>query len=217
MQPGGAERVTVLLVEDHEMVATGFRAVLEEEPDLEVVGWGRTAEEGIELAREHHPAVVLMDYRLPDLDGATAAARIRSDSPDTAVLLVTGVETEAAVAAALDAGCAGFVSKGRGIIELAQAIRAAAAGAAVFPSELLAAVAGPARQQGHDLTARELEVLGLLAEGRSTEEIADRLVVSMHTVRNHVRNILTKLGARTKLEAVVVAARTGVVDIGPGR
>lgn len=201
------------------MVASGFRAVLDEEPDLEVVGWARTASEGVTLTRELRPTVVLMDYRLPDLDGATAAAQIRADSPHTAVLLVTGVETEAAVAAALDAGCAGFVSKGRGIIELAHAIRAAAAGAAVFPSALLAAVAGPSRLQSgtHDLTTRELEVLGLLAEGCSTEEIASRLVVSLHTVRNHVRNILMKLGARTKLEAVVVAARAGVVDLGSGR
>ena len=209
--------VTVLIVEDHEMVATGFSAVLNAEPDMEVVGWARTAGEGLGIARELKPDVVLMDYRLPDADGASTAAKLRADLPGIAVLLVTGVETEAAVAAALDAGCAGFVSKGRGVAELAGAIRAAAAGAAVFPTELLASVARHGRDSGvtgHDLTAREREVLQMLAEGRGTADIAAALVVSMHTVRNHVRNILTKLDARTKLEAVVVAARSGLVEVG---
>ena len=209
--------VTVLLVEDHEMVATGLRAVLDSEPDMAVVGWARTADEGFDLARELKPDVVLMDYRLPDADGASTASRILAELPGVAVLLVTGVETEAAVAAALDAGCAGFVSKGRGVTELAGAIRSAAGGAAVFPTELLASVARHGRDTpgvGHDLTAREREVLNMLAAGHGTVEIAQELVVSMHTVRNHVRNILTKLGARTKLEAVVTAARAGLVEVG---
>jgi DNA-binding NarL/FixJ family response regulator len=213
--------IRVLLVEDHEMVAEGLRVAFGDEPDLDVVGWAPTAERGVALYEELHPDVVLMDYRLPDGSGTDAAARIRASDPDACVLLVTGASDSAIVAAALEAGCSGFVGKDRGLDELAAAIRAAAGGAAVFPAGLLAAATSrtaPARTRpGMDLTEREREVLSLLAQGRTTEEIAGELFLSHHTVRNHVRNVLAKLNAHTKLEAVIVAAREGIVDLGPSR
>jgi DNA-binding NarL/FixJ family response regulator len=215
----GTSNVRVLIVEDHEMVATGLRALLDAEPDIEVAAWARTAAEGVDAYGAHAPDVVLMDYALPDGSGTDVTARLRTDDPDACVLLVTGHEGNSRVVLeALDAGCAGFVSKERSVTDLANAIRAASRGAAVFPADLLTSVAArgdTAPKHGDDLTTREREVLDLLAHGRSTEEIQAALFLSQHTVRNHVRNVLNKLHARTKLEAVVIAARSGLVDLRP--
>jgi DNA-binding NarL/FixJ family response regulator len=208
----------VLLVEDHAMVARGLEATLADEDDLDVVGIATTVEQGVLRFKQLAPDVVVMDYRLPDGDGTDAARRIREHDADAAVLLLTGADDPGVVSAALDAGCSGFVSKGRDLDDLTSAIRAVARGAAVFPAELLSRALSPdtaATGTGADLTTREREVLGLLADGCSTEEIGSQLFLSLHTVRNHVRNILTKLHARTKLEAVVIAARAGLVDLRP--
>jgi DNA-binding NarL/FixJ family response regulator len=210
--------VRVLLVEDHEMVASGIRALLDAEPDLEVTAWARTGAEALDAYRSHRPDAVLMDYSLPDASGTELTQQIRAADPDACVLIVTGHENnQRVVAEALDAGCAGFVSKQRSVSDLANAVRAAVHGAAVFPADLLANVArrGVGNANGSELTAREREVLDLLAQGRSTDEIQQQLFLSQHTVRNHVRNVLTKLQARTKLEAVVIAARSGLVDLRP--
>jgi DNA-binding NarL/FixJ family response regulator len=210
--------VRVLLVEDHEMVASGIRTLLDAEPDLEVAAWARTGAEALDAYRSHRPDAVLMDYALPDASGTELTAEIRAHDPDACVLIVTGHDNnQRVVAEALDAGCAGFVSKERSVSDLANAIRAAVNGAAVFPADLLANITRKhsGGRDGADLTAREREVLDLLAQGRSTDEIQHQLFLSQHTVRNHVRNVLTKLQARTKLEAVVIAARSGLVDLRP--
>ncbi|HEX5613601.1 MAG TPA: response regulator transcription factor [Acidimicrobiia bacterium] len=213
-----ASGVRVLLVEDHEMVAQGLRAALSDEPDLEVVGWASTVADSIQQYASLRPDIVLMDYRLPDGTGTEAATRIRVDDPEACILLITGATDDGIVAAALEAGCSGFIGKDRDLDELGQAIRAAARGAAVFPADLLAAATrrgGNRLRVGADITERELEILRLLAEGTSTEDIAATLYLSHHTVRNHVRNLLAKLHAHTKLEAVVIAARAGLVRVGP--
>jgi DNA-binding NarL/FixJ family response regulator len=217
-EAGAGPVVRVLLVEDHAMVARGLEASLADEPDLEVVGIATTVDDGVLRFRQLSPDVVVMDFRLPDGDGTEATRRIRAIDADAAVLLLTGADDPGVVSAALDAGCSGFVSKGRDLDDLTSAIRAVARGAAVFPAGLLNRALSPeppSTGTGADLTAREREVLGLLADGRSTEEIGTELFLSLHTVRNHVRNILTKLHARTKLEAVVIAARAGIVDLRP--
>jgi len=210
--------VRVLLVEDHEMVATGITALLRAEPDLDVGTWVRTGAEALEAYERERPDAVLMDYSLPDTSGTEVTARLRERDPTACVLIVTGHEaTQRVVIEALDVGCAGFVSKERSVSDLANAIRAAVNGAAVFPADLLAMVArrGNGGRPVAELTPREREVLDLLAQGRSTDEIQERLFLSQHTVRNHVRNVLNKLQARTKLEAVVIAARAGLVDLRP--
>jgi DNA-binding NarL/FixJ family response regulator len=214
----GEPTVRVLLVEDHAMVARGLEATLAEESDLEVVGIAGTVDESVLRFKQLTPDVVVMDFRLPDGEGTEATRRIREIDADAAVLLLTGADDPGIVSAALDAGCSGFVSKGRDLDDLTSAIRAVARGAAVFPAGLLTRAFTPGTDQlgtGADLTTREREVLGLLADGCSTEEIGSQLFLSLHTVRNHVRNILTKLHARTKLEAVVIAARAGLVDLRP--
>jgi DNA-binding NarL/FixJ family response regulator len=211
--------VRVLLVEDHEMVASGITTLLEAEPDLEVAAWARTGAEALEAYGEHRPDAVLMDYALPDTTGTAVAAQLRQRDPEACVLIVTGHHgSQQVISEALEAGCSGFVSKERSVSDLANAVRAAVNGAAVFPADLLAEVtrrrtAPPAGRA--DLTSREREVLTLLAQGRSTDEIQQELFVSQHTVRNHVRSVLGKLQARTKLEAVVIAARSGLVDLRP--
>jgi len=212
--------VRVLLVEDHAMVARGIEAALADEDDLEVVGIAGTVDDGVLRFRQLGPDVVVMDFRLPDGEGTDATRQIREIDTEAVVLLLTGADDPSVVSAALDAGCSGFVSKDRDVDELASAIRAVARGAAVFPAGLLSRALSPSAaptSTGSDLTAREREVLSMLADGSSTEEIGSALFLSLHTVRNHVRNILTKLHARTKLEAVVIAARAGVVDLTPER
>lgn len=209
----------VLLVEDHEMVARGLESALNAEDDIEVVGHAASADEGVTRFDVLAPDVVVMDFRLPDSSGTDATRRILERHPEAVVLLLTGFDDSGVVAAALDAGCSGFVTKDASIENLTGAIRAVARGAAVFPADQLARALRPAAREPHvgaDLTGREREVLTMLAGGASTEEIAHQLFLSLHTVRNHVRNILTKLQARTKLEAVINAARAGLVDLRPG-
>ncbi len=219
---GTTERpITVLVVEDHLMVAQGLLALLDGEDGIATVGHATTIAAAHDAVSELHPDVVLMDFRLPDGDGVTAARRIRDHYEDIQVVLLTGAGDDSVLAAAVDAGCAGFVTKDGRVDEVVRAIRAAAAGEMAIPTDRLGALLSTLsrrRQPPNGLSARELEVLRLLATGASTTEIVEQLVLSPHTVRNHVRNILTKLGAHSKLEAVAIAAREGIVTLNdPGQ
>jgi two-component system response regulator DevR len=213
--PGRAGPARMLVVDDHELVAEALRHALDREPDLVVVGHATTVQEGVEAARELHPDVVLMDFQLPDGRGTEATARIKQERPQTTVVMLTSQADGAVLAAALEAGCSGFVAKSANFSELASAIRSVLAGEVRVPSSLLEQLAAYLRPRpatlGSDLTPRELEVLQLLAEGKSTVAIMQELVVSIHTVRNHIRNILTKLNAQSRLEAVAIATRQGLV------
>jgi DNA-binding NarL/FixJ family response regulator len=209
--------IRVLIVDDHQMMAEGLEAALEAEPDLEVVAVAGTAAGAVAAAAEHRPDVVLMDFRLPDRDGARAAADVRRADPDVVVLMLSGYGDDATLSRAIDAGCAGFVHKSGDIETVVDAVRRARAGEPVFSTEDLAKLVrhlrGDAAPVGSDLTSRELEVLQLLAEGVTTDALAERLYISRHTARSHVRNILAKLGAHSKLEAVAIAARSGIVTL----
>lgn len=204
----------VLIVDDHEMVAQGLSEVLGAEDEIDVVGRAGTVRDAERMAAQLSPDVVVMDYRLPDGDGLMATAAIREQDPDTAVVMVTASDHDTVVAAAIEAGCAGFVTKDRAAQDVVAAVHAAARGEAGFPAavlgRLLGRSGGTSRSAGA-LTPRELEVLQLLSEGLSTREIAERFVLSISTVRNHIQNILSKLDAHSKLEAVSVAMRQGIV------
>jgi DNA-binding NarL/FixJ family response regulator len=207
--------IRVVVVDDHEMFAQGLTAVLGADPMIEVVATAGTVEAGLASARMHSPDVVLMDYELPDGDGATATQQIKAEVPQVQVVMVTSFDDEGILVRAIEAGCSGFITKHKAIQEVAAAVRAAHAGEALISPSMLARLLPKLRQNpkglGSDLTAREVEVLKLLASGVSNQQIAEELVLSLHTVRNHVQNVITKLGAHSKLEAVATAVREGLI------
>ncbi|MCA1830059.1 MAG: response regulator [Actinomycetota bacterium] len=210
------EQIRVLIVDDHMMVAQGLAKVLSDQPDITVVGTASRVEDAVASARLHQPDVVMMDYELPDGNGVQATERIRADRPETRVVMVTSYTDEHVLIAAIEAGASGYVTKHKVIDEVVNAVRAAHAGEALISPTMLARLLPKLRPSertvGSDLTAREIEVLKLLAEGLSNQAISDKLVISLHTVRHHVQNIITKLGAHSKLEAVATAARAGVIS-----
>lgn len=212
----GRTQLRVLVVDDHQMFAESVARILGDEPDLEVVGTVGNAEDARLAAADAQPDVVLLDFGLPDLDGASAARVLREAHPNVQIVMLTGQIDDGVFAAAIEAGCVGLVTKDKASSELLSAVRAAGAGELAISPSTLARVLPIVRRDGHgarpQLTARELEVLVLLVEGLSTATIAQRLVVSPHTVRNHVQRILVKLEVHSKLEAVAVALRLGLVD-----
>jgi DNA-binding NarL/FixJ family response regulator len=199
------------------LVAESLSALLADEADFEVVGVATTAAAAVDLAAREHPDVAVVDFRLPDRDGVTVAADLRAAAPGIELVMMTAVPEQAVVNGALEAGYSGFVRKSSPAEELLAALRAVGRGESHFEAEVLMSLVRarrPEGQGGNDvLSERELEVLRLVAAGRGTGEIAADLNLSQHTVRNHVRNILGKLGAHSKLEAVVMAARAGLVQL----
>ena len=207
----------MLLVDDHEMVADCLATAVGAEPGLEVVGTAGGVAECLRLARELRPDVVVMDLRLrrsdADVSGLEATRQLRAMLPDVSVVMLTGHPDRHVAREALDAGCCGFVAKRARLDELVAAIRAAADGSTWFPHEAIAS-AGPAvTGAGTNLSSRESEVLTLIASGHSTGVIAQELGLSVHTTRNHIRNLMAKLGVHSRLDAVMVAARRGLVRI----
>ncbi len=210
--------ITVLLVDDHEMFVEGVSRVLAADGTFEVVAVAATVERGVAMAGAYKPAVAIVDFALPDGDGATATRRILAESPATKVVILTGRTDDKALIAAIEAGSSGFVTKDNAVAELVKAIRSVLDGEAYITPRMLSALLprlGKRTQSiGSDLTARELEVLELVADGLSNDAIAKRLFLSVNTIRNHVQNVLSKLGAHSKLEAMVIARREGLVDDG---
>jgi DNA-binding NarL/FixJ family response regulator len=208
-------KARVLVVEDHDLVAESLRRALSEEYDLEIVGVVDTVRAAVRAAVELRPDIVVMDYRLPDGTGSEATALIKAELPHTEVVMLTGQATGATLAEALEAGCSGFVTKDGSFVDLVRTLRAVIAGEVRVPQHLVSELATQLRPRspklGSDLSARELEVLQLLADGKSTADMVAELHLSIHTVRNHIRNILAKLQARSRLEAVAVATRLGLV------
>lgn len=206
--------IRVLIVDDHAMVAEGLRDALSAHDDIEVVGGAGTARHAEELVERLRPDVVVMDYRLPDSDGATTAKRMRAGKGGPAVVMVTASDHDSVVAAAVEAGCSAYVTKDRAVREVVAAVRAAARGELTFPVEVLARLLPQVREEAaaKGLSPRQLQVLQLLAAGRSTDAIATELSLSTHTVRNHVQAILSKLGVHSKLEAVNTAVQRGIID-----
>lgn len=209
----------VLLVDDEELVRTGLRMILAAEPDVEVVGEAADGGEAVDRCRELAPDVVLMDIRMPRVGGLEATRRVRALDDPPAVVVLTTFDLDEHVYDALQAGACGFLLKDVPAAQLAHAIRVAAAGEAMLAPSVTRrlierfAARGPAPVAGlpSDLTARETEVLCLLAEGLSNTEIAERLFVGDATVKTHVARVLAKCGVRDRVQAVVLAYRSGLV------
>jgi DNA-binding NarL/FixJ family response regulator len=210
-----ARPIRVLIVDDHEVLASSLAMVLDAEPDIAAVGVATTLEQARGMVGTAQPDVILLDHRMPDGDGVAAIPTLLSERPTTRVVVLTASAADHVLMAAIEAGASGFLSKTRGLDEVTAAVRAAAAGESVISPELLARLLPRfGRGSPHavdELTAREREVLGLVAEGLSNAAIAERLVVSVHTVRNHIASMSGKLGAHSKLEALSIAVRRGLL------
>ncbi|MGR3933684.1 response regulator [Streptomyces sp. BRA346] len=207
--------IRVLLVDDHQVVRRGLRTFLEVQDDIDVVGEGSDGEEGIARAEELRPDIVLMDVKMPGIDGIEALRKLRDLGNPARVLVVTSFTEKRTVVPALRAGAAGYVYKDVDPDALAGAIRSVHAGHVVLQPEVADALlsqdgAGGGQGRGGSLTDREREVLGLIADGRSNREIARRLVLSEKTVKTHVSNILMKLDLADRTQAALWAVRHGI-------
>jgi DNA-binding NarL/FixJ family response regulator len=207
-----AKKITVLLVDDHSLVRRGFRRMLEDESDMEVVGEAGDGEESIKLAKKLHPKVVVMDCALPGMNGLQATRQIIEDSPDTAVLMLSMHSESTWVRQAIEAGAKGYVLKNALDLELGEAIRKVAAGETVFDPQVeqRSALKG---ERSAALTQRELEVLQMIVNGKSNKEIATELDLSANTVAVHRANIMSSLGIHKTAELVVYAIRAGLVNV----
>ncbi|SHJ26975.1 DNA-binding response regulator, NarL/FixJ family, contains REC and HTH domains [Tessaracoccus bendigoensis DSM 12906] len=203
---------TVLIVDDHPVVRSGLRAVLEGHPDVQVVGDAATGEEAIDLAARLRPAVVLCDLRLgAGIDGIEATRALRSLVPPPAVLILTTFDRDAEVLGAIEAGASGYLLKDVAPEVIVRAILQAAAGETFLTPELTARVLAGMRSPRPRLTEREVEVLRLLAEGQSNREIARSLFVTEATVKSHLAHIFTKLDVDSRSRAVHLARETGLL------
>lgn len=213
-----ADRIRIALCDDHAVVRSGLRRILEAEPDLEVVGEAGSAAEAVEVATDTQPDVFVMDLGLPDRSGIAATADVCATSPATRVLVLTVHDDVAYLRRAFEAGAAGYLVKEAADVEMVQAVRQVAAGKQyVHPSlgaALLAPDAATARPAGPggELSEREVEVLSLIANGLTNAEIAERLYVSVRTVETHRAHIHQKLNVRTRAEIVRVAREAGILE-----
>ena len=211
-------RWRVLIVDDHAVFTDALARALGDEPDIEVVVTAATGAEAL-AAFDDRVDVVLCDFRLPDVDGIEVTRQLHERDPDVSVVMLTASTDDTVLTAAVEAGCVGFLSKSSALEEVLAAVRAAAVGESVISPALLARLlprmAGRGGAGVDDLTPREHEVLTEMSKGLSNQAIGDALYVSRDTVRNHVANILRKLHAHSKLEAVATAARRGLIAFQP--
>jgi DNA-binding NarL/FixJ family response regulator len=205
--------ISVVVADDQTTVRDGLTTVLSLLPDVEVVGEARDGAQAVELVRTLSPQVVLMDLRMPGIDGVAATAAITAAHPDTAVLVLTTYADDASIAGALRAGARGYLTKDAGRAEIAAAVRSVASGhttlAADVGARLISALGAPAPVRA-DLTDRELDVLRLMAQGRNNSEIAAELFIGLSTVKSHINALFGKLGVRDRGQAIAYAHRAGL-------
>jgi DNA-binding NarL/FixJ family response regulator len=206
------EKISVLLVDDHSLVRRGFRRMLEDEPDIKVVGEAADGEEAVKLARALTPRVIVMDCALPGINGLQATRKILQSAPDTLVVMLSMHTEETWVRQALDAGARGYVLKNAMDLELGSTIRRIVNGETVLDGQL-AKQESLKGERNAGLTPREVEILQLICDGKSNKEIAAQLDLSANTVAVHRANIMDALGIHKTAELVVYAIRNGLVNI----
>ncbi|GAA1816744.1 response regulator transcription factor [Actinomadura chokoriensis] len=204
--------IRILLVDDHPVVRSGIRAMLADQPGFELVGEAATGEEGVEAARRLKPAVVLMDLRLgAGIHGSEATRRITAAPDAPRVLVLTTFDTDSDILAAVEAGATGYLLKDAPPDRLFAAIRSAAAGDSALAPSVASRLLGRMRTPAAALTPRELDVLGLVAEGLSNRQISRRLFLSETTIKTHLVHIYAKLGVDSRTAAVAAATRRGLI------
>jgi DNA-binding NarL/FixJ family response regulator len=217
-------QMRVLLVDDHRLISDMLSDALGEAKDIEVVGTAANGAEGVEMAKRHQPDVVLMDVEMDEMNGIAATREVVRLLPGVKVVMLTANADQATILDAMESGAVGYLTKDKALVDdVVDAVHRAYAGEIMLPTaligRLITSLATRRREQAERqdlverLTAREREILHLIAEGADNKTIADRLIVSPHTVRTHVQNLLAKLGAHSKLEALTIAARRGLVDL----
>jgi two-component system NarL family response regulator len=204
-----SKKIRVLVADDHFVARFGLKGLLGDQPDLEVVGEAKSGAEAVTLARQSRPDVVLMDLRMPGLDGVQATAAILREDPKARVLIVSSYDTEADVLRVNEAGAAGYIMKEAEPEELLRAIRAVAAGGRYLPPNIQARLEEGAEHG--KLNARDLRILQHIGEGLSNKEIAEKMSLTAGTVRIYVSNILARLGVANRAEAVSLAIRRGLI------
>ena len=211
--------IRVLIADDHRVVREGLRMLLERDPELTVVGEASDGAEAVELARQLHPEVVLMDLLMPGMDGIAAISAIRKELPETEVVALTSVLESAAVVSAVRAGAIGYLFKDIHAPELRRAIKAAAAGQVQLTPQASAYLMREVRapETTETLTEREREVLHLLVQGHSNKGIAQDLQIAEDTVKTHVKHIMAKLAVQSRTQAVLCALRLGLVSTQRGK
>jgi DNA-binding NarL/FixJ family response regulator len=208
--------IRVLIVDDHAVVRESLALAFDHEPDIEVVACVPDAAGALASIKENPADVAVVDYLLEGLDGIGLAAELHQRVPEMSVLILTAADDDRVLIAAMEAGCSGFLTKGQPLEDVVQAVRTAASGEPVVTTGLLLRLLPQLQRRGQrsptsELTDREHEVLLLMASGATNQVIATDLFLSLHTVRNHVQNVLRKLDAHSKLEAVAIAVRNGVI------
>lgn len=206
--------IKVLLVDDHEMVRLGVSAYLSAQPDMEVVGEAESGEKGVELALQLRPDIILMDLVMEPMDGIEATKQIISAWPEAKIMIVTSFLDDDKVYPAIEAGAVSYMLKTSKASEIANAIRATFHGQSVFEPEVTGKMMNSMRKPSlphEQLTSREMEVLLLIAQGKTNQEIAEELFISLKTVKVHVSNILAKLDVQDRTQAVIYAFKHGLV------
>jgi len=211
------DTIRILVVDDHKVVRNGLRTFITVHDDLELVGEAGNGEEAVEQCAAIRPDVVLMDMKMPVMDGPEAITRILGQNPEIRIIALTSFDDEDFARRALESGATGYLFKDADEDDLVSAIRLANQGTGVVAPEAMQALIRNTIDiddpYAVTLTDRELETLGLVARGLTNPQIADRLSISVSTVNFHVHNVLDKLGAKTRTEAVMIAAREGLIDV----
>ena len=207
-------KIRLVIVDDHPVVRDGLRGMLASQPDFEVIGVAENGEGAVQLASSLKPEVMLLDLRMPVMDGVTALGEIKANSPEVNVLVLTTYDSDADILPAIEAGATGYLLKDTSREELYAAIRATARGESVLSPGVAARIIGQMRAPAEEkLSTRELEVLQLVSEGHSNSEIAGRLHISQATVKSHLIHIFDKLGVSDRTAAVTVALRRGILSL----
>lgn len=205
-----ADRISILCVDDHPLFQSGIRYLIESRSDMLLLGAASTGAQGIVLAIQNAPDVVLMDLRLPDMSGIAAAVSILEQRPDARILILTTFEGDVEVQRALSAGARGYMLKSSSPEELVHAIHRVHAGKKYLPSQLAVEIA---QHVGEAVTAREVSVLKLIAAGNRNKDIAEQLCIAEDTVKAHIKHIMEKLGARDRTQAVSIALQRGIIEL----